>query len=117
MYIPHSPLPNLTNIFMETTQAQNNTSTIIDDDGEELFNYEQIALNLIKNASQVKCVNVVTGEEIEIDYWNGEASNEEGIPDIVIAGKGATFFYEDLLDGEITDKNEIIMGDYLIELI
>jgi hypothetical protein len=102
---------------METTQAQNNTSTIIDDDGEELFNYEQIALNLIKNASQVKCVNVVTGEEIEIDYWNGEASNEEGIPDIVIAGKGATFFYEDLLDGEITDKNEIIMGDYLIELI
>ena len=101
---------------METTQAQNNTSILIDEDGEELFNFEKIALNLIKNASQVKCVNIITGEEIEIDYWNGEATNEAGIPDIVIAGKGATFFYEDLLNGEITDDNELIINGHIISI-
>jgi hypothetical protein len=81
------------------------------------FNFEAMVLKALKEAKEIKCHTLEYGEEIAVDFWNPEATNEEGIPDIVIACKnGTTFFYDDLVDAELTDDNELIIGDYRFEL-
>ena len=90
---------------------------IIDEDGESLKSFEDIVLDKIKTAKELKCFTMEYGEELQVDYWNAEATNEDGIPDIVVACKnGTTFFYDDIMGGELTDENELFVGNYRIEI-
>jgi hypothetical protein len=105
---------------METAQSEttdkNLIAKLIDEDGEQLLSYEQIVLNTLKQAKELVCYNP-DGVKIDVDYWNAEASNDEGMPDIVIACKnGTTFFYDDLMDGELTDENELIINGHIITI-
>ena len=91
-------------------------TTLIDEDGESLKTFEQIVLDTLKNANELICYNP-DGEKIDVDFWNAEASNEEGIEDIVIAcTNGTTFFYDDLMDAELTDDNELIINGHIISI-
>jgi hypothetical protein len=91
-------------------------TTLIDEDGESLKTFEQIVLDTLKNATELVCYNV-DGEKIEVDFWNAEASNDDGIEDIVIGcTNGTTFFYDDLADAELTDDNELIINGHIISI-
>jgi hypothetical protein len=92
-------------------------TTIIDEDGEALKTFEQIVLDTLKEAKQLKCFTLEHGEELQVDYWNPDATNDEGIPDILIACEnGTTIFYDDLKDAELTDDDELIISDYRFEI-
>lgn len=92
---------------------------IIDEDGEAILPIESVVLDLLKTATQVKCFINFDEEirEINADYWNHEATNDEGIPDIVIAFEnGTTIFYDDLAKLTI-DNNKLKGHNLTIEII
>jgi hypothetical protein len=92
-------------------------NSVIDEDGEILKTYEQIVLDKLKNATELVCYNL-DGGKIDVDYWNAEASNDEGLEDIVIAcTNGTTFFYEDLMNSELSEYNELFINGHLIQII
>ena len=93
---------------------------ITDEDGEVVetleMTFQQVVLDTLKKAKELICYNP-DGEKIEVDYWNAEASNDEGIDDIVIAcTNGTTFFYDDLMDAELSDDNELIINGHIISI-
>jgi hypothetical protein len=93
------------------------TQKYIDEDGEAVFTLEGMVLDTLKKAKQLKCFTLEHGEELQVDYWNPEATNDEGIPDILIACEnGTTIFFDELKDAELTDDNELIIGDYRFEI-
>jgi len=92
---------------------------IIDEDGEALLPIESTILALLKDAKQVKCFIQFDEEthEYQSDYWNHEATNEEEIPDIVIAFEnGTTIFYDDLPKLKV-DGNRLLGNNLIIEII
>ena len=95
----------------------NMTHKLIDEDGEEILSIEDAILCRLATASDIKCKNDETGEDIEVDYWNAQATNEDDIPDIVIACmNGFTIFYNDL-DKVILVGDTIKYNDHTFQLL
>ena len=54
-------------------------------------------------------------KHLSVDFWNPDATNEAGMPDIVLAGDSFTIFYDELTDATI-DGNIIKIGDKEFEI-
>jgi hypothetical protein len=89
-------------------------SNEIDEDGEKLLTTEEIVLDLLKDAQDVKgwllddCGNRET--ELDILDWDHTANNEMDIPDIVIEANRTTIFYDELKDA-LVFGNTINIGN------
>ena len=49
--------------------------------------------------------------DIGIEYWNAEATYDQGFPDVVILGSNAVIFYDELENALLTDDNRLIVGN------
>jgi hypothetical protein len=92
------------------------TKNIIDEDGEALLPIEEMILDKLKNIKAIHCLDE-EGNELSVDYWNPEATNEDGIPDIVVAcHNGTAIFWDDLKDAKIIG-DKINVAGYNLTLI
>lgn len=44
-------------------------------------------------------------QQFNVDYWNPDATSEEDMPDIVLAGPQFTIFHDELAQAEINDNH------------
>jgi len=90
-------------------------STIIDEDGEQLLTNTEMIVKKIKEAKNIQGYTLDEAGnkvfDIEVDYWNGDATYDEGLPDIVIGGNKAVIFYDELENALITNDNRLIVGN------
>lgn len=91
-----------------------NMSTIIDEDGEKILTAEDVVLDLLTNAQDVKgwLLDDCGNREIELEVldWDHTANNDMDIPDIVIEANRATIFYDELKDA-LVFGNTINIGN------
>ena len=90
-------------------------SKLIDEDGEILMTNTERIINKLKEVKEIKgfTLNEAGSHEIDIgvEYWNAEATYDEGLPDIVIGGSNGVIFYDELENALLTDDNRLIVGN------
>jgi hypothetical protein len=79
-------------------------------------NQTQNVLDLLKNSNEIQCNLIEDNMDIEINYFNSNAINDEEIPDMVIAGEYGNIFTDDLADAVI-EGNTIKVKEYKITII
>lgn len=79
-------------------------------------NQTQSVLDLLKNANEIQCNLIEDNMDIEINYFNPNAINDEEIPDMVIVGEYGNIFTDDLVDAVI-EGNTILAKEYKITII
>jgi hypothetical protein len=80
------------------------------------YNQVSLALDMLKKANGIKCVLIEDDTDIEINYFDPNATIDEEIPEMVIAGDYGNIFTDDLKTCNIQD-NTITTTKYKITII